>query len=177
MAQKYALIPRRDIEKLRRQRLLREKAASKALGFGIASFVISMNAFWSQLCCLVYFLTPPTFIIINVLLGFWWFVLHLVAIILGGIAVSNGKKAKGIKKGKTGKGFGTAALVISIIMLSLQVIGVVLAIVFVGFVAVVGVIAMVVMAFLTNGSAGGIIENFGNISEVINSALALLPLL
>ena len=128
MSEAYVMVPASQYRRYQpsKEELEMNSRASAALGLGIASFAIAMFTLYWQFCLLALYLIPATFLVMTVFVDWIFFVLYLTSIILGGIAISKGKKAKALGKGRTGKGFGTAGLVISIIFLSLGIVATVL---------------------------------------------------
>ena len=121
MPEKYVMVPLSMYKKTRpsKAEIEMNKQGSAALGLGIASFAIAMFTLYYQFCLLALYIVPVTFVVMTVFVDWIFFVLYLTSIILGAIAISKGKKAKKLGKGRTGKGFGTAGLIISIIFLVL----------------------------------------------------------
>ena len=156
MAETYAMVPASEYRRPRRLSKQEEeinRKGSAALGLGIASFAIALYTLYVQFCFLILYIIPATFLIMTIVADWFFFVMYLTSIILGAIAISKGKKAKSLGKGRTGKGFGTAGLVISIIFLSLGIIGTILYFVLDFTIAAIVVIIYIIM-FVVVGSSG-----------------------
>ena len=167
MAETYALVPVSKLRRPTKEELKRRRHASKALGFGIASFTIAIYNFFCELCLIGTLAAPPVFLIVHLLFGWLWFILYVIAFVFGIIAISNGKKAKGIQKGKSGKGFGTAGLVISIVMLSLSALLVIGTILLVGFAGIAALIVYIVGGTWYSSAASGTASAIALLTAVI----------